>query len=121
MAGTTLPKLWKAFEKAFPDDQNAAFGGVVRDLHAFEHIRYPEDMIREGSVVTFSFEDSNEPPTRGEGESFDSPYYSLAVGAIDKLVHHIVSIGSLDPEIGFPVRPGAALEFLRRHNRNPIL
>jgi hypothetical protein len=116
-----LPTLWRTFGKTFPHDDNAALVKVIQDLHAFEHIRYPQDMIREGSAITFSFEDANAPISRGEGEPLEVPQYSLAVGAIDKLVRHIVSIGSLNPDAALLGRSDVARDFLSRRNNHPIL
>jgi hypothetical protein len=46
-----LPRIWKAFKKHYdPSNQLARFDALVRNLHKYESIRYPERIVQRGEV-----------------------------------------------------------------------
>jgi hypothetical protein len=116
--GHNLPTLWRGFKRQFPSEMASGFDSVVKDLHAFEHIRYPDDMMREGAAIVFGFEAVG--TIERNGTPIPVPNYRLSLDDVDVLVKHIFSAAGINPS-AFPLHGPTAQKFLNHRNKSPLV
>ena len=118
--GHRLPRIWKKFKAQFdPSNQLARFDALVRNLHKYEDIRYPEKIVQHGMQSSFQF-GSGPPPKVSGKASGNVPTFHLAVGEVDALVKAICVACSINPKF-FTARfqpPGSIC--LRRDNAEDL-
>ena len=118
--GHKLPRIWKKFKSHYdPSNQLARFDALVRSLHKYEDIRYPEKIVQQGMASSFQF--GSGPPPKASGKGFrDVPTFHLAVGEVDAMVKAICVACSVNPKF-FTDRfqpPGSTC--LRRENAEDL-
>jgi hypothetical protein len=93
-----LPRIWKAFKAHYdPSNQLAHFDALVRSLHKYEDIRYPEKIVQHGMQSSFQF--GSGPPPKASGKAASNvPTYHLSVGEVDALVKAICVACSVNPK-----------------------
>jgi len=76
----------------------AEFDAVVEGLHAFEEIRYPETLIRQGGTISIGIFEVEEPiRTSGEGN-----VYVLMLPQIDRLMGLLFTASGGNPPVFLP-------------------
>ena len=109
-----LPSLWLEFKTNHPDRRVDAFTGAIAALDAFEHIRYPDNILAEGAYGTVSFGPfvphfhSPTPPPPG---------YHLVVADLDAIVALIFELSSVNPAFYFGSLGAEAKAALLHNNR----
>lgn len=110
-----LPRIWKRFQEEY--GAQVEHDQTVDDLQRFEEIRYPGPAGGSTAHHCAIFRDA-------EGRRMGSPgAYSLVLEDVDALMSNILS----NRRIAFYFRnelaqlPSASRQFLRDHNRHPIL
>lgn len=93
--GHDILLLWYAFKKRRPNPVPAEFDTIVAALHAFEDIRYPEELIRSGALITIS--PLTEEPTQANGQGPESSY-NLSLPPIDRLVGLLFKASNANPQ-----------------------
>ena len=95
--GHKLPRIWKAFKEHYdPSNQLVRFDALVRSLHKYEDIRYPETIVQHGMASSFQF--GSGPPPKATGKaSRNVPTFHLAVGEVEAMVKAICVIGTSTP------------------------
>ncbi|MCI0370852.1 MAG: hypothetical protein L0214_05610, partial [candidate division NC10 bacterium] len=53
--GHRLPEVWATFKEHYEDGQLGEFDPLITQLHAFEEIRYPDKIIRDGAAMSVGF------------------------------------------------------------------
>ena len=108
-----LPKLWTRFKKQIPSAEATSFDVPIADLHRFERIRYPDNMIREDSQISFSV-------SRGQRvESSGTPrlsYYTLVLEDVDALVKFLFHKASVNPQFYLQRLSESVKDFISREN-----
>ena len=108
-----LPSLWDAFKAKERDATLNRFDAAIRALHAFESIRYPDEIERHGMATGVAW-------ARGD-ISFDGgthplpPQYIVHIHEIDELVVDILSRASVNPQ-AIKMRNNIAREALQYQN-----
>ena len=122
--GHHLEKLWAEFKRRNPDPALAAHDDVIVGLNRFEDIRYPNDLIENGAMLTVSMVEV--PPgerTRGLLMSPDR-IFQLELPRIDRLVQLLFKASLYNPEfggLGYLLRRAPAAEYLWLQNETPIV
>lgn len=114
--GHKLPEIWERFKQEVRDPQLKKFDDVVAELHKFESIRYPEEIVAKGMLSSISLSRNAvlynvNAPTRPE------PKYYLAVEDIDELVNVIFTTSSVNPSFFMNGLNADASDFLGRSNK----
>ena len=79
-----LRKLWARFKERIPSTEATFFDVPIADLHRFERIRYPDNMIREVSQISFSVFRSQRVESSGTAPLSS---YTLVLEDVDALVN----------------------------------
>jgi hypothetical protein len=112
--GHDLKKLWKRFKKENADAALNKFNHIISELHKFESIRYPENIVVLGMECTVSF-------VRGEIVSDGSePRYNLIIEDIDALMAAILNFGSINARYFTHKFRGDALKALQHQNNENL-
>jgi hypothetical protein len=111
-----LPDIWRELRCHVIDPALATFDGVIRELHKFEHIRYPENLVREGAMLALSFQSGSRTFALSKHAE---PEYELCVEDVDMLVAALFKAGSINPEALHPFNEHAE-KYLRHLNAKPI-
>lgn len=107
--GHKLDKLWEKFRETAIDPALDAFKPLVEGLNAFEDIRYPEELLRNGATISMGVG-----PTLSAGV-LGSPVFSLDIDKLDELVIALHKVGSVNPKA---VRLGLeGKKYLSMHNK----
>jgi hypothetical protein len=91
-----LPKLWRAYKRVFGVVDVADLDNVIASLQRYEHIRYPDDTMREGAGMTIQFEPSPSPKSSKPGSV---PDYTLEMPDLDGFVRRIIVSGPVDSQV----------------------
>ena len=114
-----LPKIWEKFKAEVGGEPLDQFNETIRKLHEFEDIRYPDQIVDKGGMVTV---------TTGGGAPSDSPTptdeavsglsYTLVLSEIDALARAIFQAAGIDPDFFTRSMKNNrhALEFLEKNN-----
>ncbi len=92
--GHDLGKLWEAFKARQKEPVPAEFDAVIKGLHDFENIRYPDKLIRDGALIVIDRYDVPKPAERGGPEP--EPLYQLKLPEIDRLMDLLVRAAHAD-------------------------
>lgn len=108
-----LPKLWEAFKADFPNEALDEFDAAITALSHFEHIRYPEAIIKKGGIISIGWG----PRTlRLETRDSTAPCYEASVPEIDNLVAKIFSLCSRNPSFFVAMVSEYGLDAIKHHN-----
>jgi hypothetical protein len=79
-----IVQLWQEFKLRQKVPPPVEFDAIVEGLHEFEHIRYPEFLIRDGAMIRIDIFDVDNPPN--ENPTMREKQYALNLPEIDRLM-----------------------------------
>jgi hypothetical protein len=106
--GHVLPKTWAAFRNEVKDATLTQFDNTIEQLHAFEDIRYPDRILKDGATIVIGGWASVSPAS--------TPKYSISVDEVDRLVAAILKASSRNPTFFTNSMNGYARDALIRDN-----
>lgn len=112
-----LEEIWNTFKKEVLDPSLDKFDKTIVNLHAFEKIRYPEEIYKKGaeSWIDIGYDDySYSSPNRPE------PTYRVSVGQVDILVKELYKKSSVNPLFYTTGLKKEAIKFLKKYNKGKI-
>jgi len=112
--GHDLERLWKAFTDGFPAEDLAGHLPTIRSLQAFETIRYPDEILAQGMYATISIRPFV--PHFDAHGGYEPPGYHIVLHDIDRLVHAIFRLSSLNSKFFFGILGEEARTYLLRDN-----
>jgi hypothetical protein len=91
-----LGNCWAAFKALFPTEDLSGFDKLIAQLHAFESIRYPDNLVKSGAHITIGFvrAQSIPAPSAAPGERV----CQLPVTDIDALMNRLFPLCGINPE-----------------------
>lgn len=98
--GHDIIRLWEVFKARSTAPVPAEFDVTIKGLHAFEDIRYPETLIRDGATISigiFEVED----PIRTNGQIPEN-LYVLQLPQIDRLMGLLFRASGANPPAFLP-------------------
>lgn len=113
-----LNKLWAEFAIRFPSPEVATFDGPIVELHRFERIRYPNNVIREGMQATFAPFRVERVTSSGPGAA--TPSYTLVLEDVDAVVKFLFEKADVNPQFFLRHMGEGATEYVCRSNLHPI-
>ncbi len=117
--GHDLKGLWVIFREYVTDTNLSRFDILIAELHKFEHIRYPENLIREGGMFSMGFP-SGVRNTQILGPKH--PEYQISINDVDSLVEELFRVGNVNAEFyGSKLRQKHASKYFGFRNLNPLL
>jgi hypothetical protein len=126
--GHDLEKLWAEFKKRNPDPALAAHDDVIKGLNKFEDIRYPEDLIQGGAMLSVGLyeippEHRTAPVATPDGPLFtpEERRFYLELPRVDRLVQTLFKASDYNPEVLSFVREPHAVGYHWLHNAAPLL
>jgi hypothetical protein len=126
--GHDLEELWIEFKTRNPDPALAAHDDVIKELNKFEDIRYPEQLIAGGAMVSMGVhevlpEHRTRPADLPEGllTTPENRRFFLELPRVDRLVHALFNACHYNPEVLAVLREPRAREYLWLHNTAPPL
>jgi hypothetical protein len=90
-----LPKLWRRYKRARNNPALDRFDQTIADVHKFERIRYPEEILRSGLLAEIGF--IRNPRDMGVGPRPPGERYEMALDEVDELVKLIFEIENINP------------------------
>lgn len=94
-----LPNLWTEFKNLSPNEDLTSFDVLIDELHKFEPLRYPDNVLAQGACISMGFGGgtpaSNANPARPE------PVYDLGIGDLDVLFARLFPLCGLNPKAYF--------------------
>jgi hypothetical protein len=90
--GHKLIDIWDAFKADFPSTELPQFDTTIADIHDFEEIRYPNEVLKNGAQMVV---DWGSIPAQS---SASEPMYKLHVNDLDRLIWEIFCASSRNPK-----------------------
>ena len=90
-----LPRIWKEFKAQYPEDLGS-FDPIIRGLHRFEEIRYPDEIAAQGVLPEIG-RGKRPPPSEPSSLPAKVPSYRLYLGEIDELINKVLAVASINP------------------------
>lgn len=117
--GHDLNALWKLYRQHYPDPILDRYSPLVADLHRFEYIRYPENLIAEGGFLAIGFPNTARSEQLGDNKL---PQYQLTVAEVDALAKEIFIRGSVNPAFyTFHLKQEHASKYFEFENESPLV
>jgi hypothetical protein len=112
--GHDLDKLWPAFKAQFNWDELNSFDQIIKALHHFEDIRYPDKILQHGATIQGS------QPASTEDTKTSAARYGVNKHDLDRLVAKIFFVCGITPDVYFS--RAASFPYTREMivNDNPI-
>jgi hypothetical protein len=98
--GHDIVKLWREFKARQSVPVSAEFDPIIEGLHAFEDIRYPETLIREGATISIGIFEVENPILRNGQVPPD--LYVLMLPQIDRLMGLLFDASGANPPAFLP-------------------
>ncbi len=111
--GHNLGKCWTAFKAIFPTEDLSQFDELVAKLDEFEDLRYPDDILRFGAVISIGF--VSRTLMGGPISPRVEPVYQLSITDLDALMDQLFQLCGINPE-AYLLAYNNAVEFLEKHN-----
>jgi hypothetical protein len=93
--GHNLERLWADF-KAYSRVANlSTWDGVIEDLHLWEDIRYPDELIEHGAQLCIAWDT---PGVSGIGIKAMPPLFRITVRDLDLLVNALIPLIGVNPK-----------------------
>jgi hypothetical protein len=99
--GHDIRLLWQEFKARRPAPVAPEFDAIIEGLHAFEDIRYPETLIREGATISLGIFEVEYPPITRNGKLPEN-LYVLMLPQIDRLVGLLFDSSGANPQAFLP-------------------
>jgi hypothetical protein len=93
--GHDLEKLWSMYRPHVTDPALDRFNAVIAELHKFEHIRYPENLIREGERLSIGLPSG---ARTVQLSGLKLPEYQLSVADVDALVAELFRLANVNAD-----------------------
>ena len=90
-----LAALWDGFKSKESDATLDRFNAAIQGLHAFESIRYPDEIVRKGMATGVAWAPDD---ISFEGGTLQLPQYIVHINEIDELVVEILRRASVNPK-----------------------
>jgi hypothetical protein len=114
--GHNLPRLWKKFKSKVADPSLDQFDNFMDELHRFDSIRYPDDLVLTGGGLALVQKRENRPKVIYD-ETPPVPAYYLALEDMDALMNALFDKCSVNPQACAPFRfRGVAGDHLLKDN-----
>ena len=122
--GHSLPTLWQEFKRRNAALDLSAYDEIITRLQAFETIRYPEQLIEQGALLSVGLYEVDPPQYMGPGQR-PVPGYVLMLPQIDRLAALLFKHTHLNPEAICTTQFGYGREhaatYLWCNNATPLL
>ncbi|MFO1407941.1 MAG: hypothetical protein U1F08_10460 [Steroidobacteraceae bacterium] len=93
--GHSLPRLWGEFKAAHPTPVPPKLDEVVKRLHDFEELRYPDSIVKFGAMIEWTI--SPESVVAGNTPPPGVPRYLLVLNDVDELMNFVFERASINP------------------------
>ena len=77
-------------------EQCGSFDPIIRGLHQFEEIRYPDQIAAQGVLPEIG-RGKRPPPSEPSSLPAKVPSYRLYLGEIDELISKVLAVASINP------------------------
>ncbi len=116
--GHNIKRAWRDFKSVTQTPMLSKHDTVIDALFAFEEIRYPDKMVRDGATITFTPGEVSvaQPPST----SRTVPEYEIVLGQVDALMLDIFRSSSVNWR-AIPLLKSEASVFLHRDNSHFLL
>jgi len=94
--GHDLTALWARFKEEENDTALDRFDQTIKDLHAFDSIRYPDEIIAKGLLSGVGW--APEHATTFSGSMKPPPKYEFTINRVDELVVELLHRADLNPK-----------------------
>ncbi len=91
-----LTALWDRFKTKEADPGLVRFDSTILALHQFESIRYPDEIVKKGMLVSVAWQ-PHHAVTAG-GSAKQPPKYEVIIAEIDDLVIEVLQRASVNPK-----------------------
>src|SRR4051812_17203361 len=112
--GHLLVKTWNAFKATHPGEDLAGFDQLVADLDRFEGIRYPDEYIKSGAVMSLGWGTLKPAIRQMVGPKL--PEYYLYVNEVDVLVARLFKVCKINPPAYWGALHPEAVRLLQYEN-----
>lgn len=92
-----LTRLWAAFRERYSADTFDAHEPVIRALHAFEDIRYPDKLLETGAVIQIGFAEVARQAAGAAPKGV--PRFELALAEIERLFNALLDASGCNPDL----------------------
>jgi hypothetical protein len=99
--GHDIKLLWHDFKARQQTPPAAEFDAIIEGLHAFEDIRYPETLIRQGATISLGIFEVDDPPITRNGQVPEN-LYVLMLPRIDRLMGYLFKASGANPPAFLP-------------------
>ena len=99
--GHRLVPLWQDFKRRCTVPVPDEFELIIQGLDAFEEIRYPERLIRDGARITIDVFNVEAPPLQSNGMRTEKSY-SLKLPQVDRLMGLLFEASGANPPAFLP-------------------
>jgi hypothetical protein len=99
--GHDIVRLWQAFKARQMTPVPPDYDAIIESLHAFEDIRYPETLIRDGATISIGIFEVEGPPILENGRVPENAY-SLMLPQIDRLMGLLFDASGANPAAFLP-------------------
>jgi hypothetical protein len=113
--GHLLVKTWNAFKALHSGENLAGFDQLVADLDRFEKIRYPDEYINDGALISLGWGTLKPPVSQTQGPKL--PEYVLYVNEVDDLIARLFKVCRINPPFYWGTLNTEAVRFLEYENR----
>jgi hypothetical protein len=113
----SLVKLWEEFRRRNVNIDTTEFDGVIYRLDAFDHIRYPDNLVTEGAYLQVGMFEVEQPTAPPETPERSEPTYTLMLPQIDRLIRLLFEHTHFNPPaVQSLFSSEHAIAFFRLHN-----
>jgi hypothetical protein len=98
--GHDIVRLWLEFKARQTVPVPAEADAIINSLHAFEDIRYPETLIRDGAMILVDIFDV--PEVQTQSTQMKEPTYRLKLPQIDRLMGLLFDASGANPPAFLP-------------------
>lgn len=126
--GHDLEKLWAEFKRRNPDPTLTAHDELIAELNKFEDIRYPEQLIKGGAMLSVGLYEvppehrtAPVPTAKGYVSTPENRRFYLELPRVDRLVQTLFQASGYKPEVLVFLPEPHAREYLWLQNAAPLL
>ena len=94
--GHDLTTLWARFKGKENDTALDRFDQTIKNLHAFDSIRYPDEIIAKGLLSSVGW--APEHATTSSGSTKPPPKYEVTINLVDELIIELLRRADLNPK-----------------------
>lgn len=98
--GHDIVRLWQEFKARQTAPVPAEADAIIHSLHAFEDIRYPETLIRDGAMILVDIFDV--PEAQSQSAQMNEPAYRFKLPQIDRLMGLLFDASGANPPAFLP-------------------